>query len=449
MNPGRYGQPAFTTGDVGLHFHSRMIPSLVSELPFYTHQGLNPKAPPAHTFRDSPAGSPPPPPPPPPPAYLPQTGWNGFNGGINLNHGTTSYAQSTTIRWPRQETLALLEIRSRLDPCFKEAISTNHKAPLWDEISRIMNDEYGYQRSGRKCKEKFENLYKYYKKTKDGKVGKHDGKHYRFFRQLESLFGDQHDLRSINSNIVITQPNYSSENGTPSLEKNNRSNHKLKKKALIAAIEESMESQFSKLMARQDEFGKNILCTIERKEQERVVGEEEWRRQEVARLDHECEAWASHVARIETRDKCLLDALQNLVRVRSIGSSYRNMVPMENSEENECPSNHEKHKDWIEAEICSLIHIRTAKGCRFDQPVNEEHGKGVWQEVAFELSLLGYNRSESDCKETWEKICVDFSKKKKEDSSRRSNSMEDEDDRNSSFSAAAMNVDGNRSWETL
>ena len=139
MNPGRYGQPAFTTGDVGLHFHSRMIPSLVSELPFYTHQGLNLKAPPAHTFRDSPAGSPPPPPPPPPPAYLPQTGWNGFNSGINLNHGTTSYAQSTTIRWPRQETLALLEIRSRLDPCFKEAISSNHKAPLWDEISRYVN----------------------------------------------------------------------------------------------------------------------------------------------------------------------------------------------------------------------------------------------------------------------------------------------------------------------
>ncbi|KAL4554628.1 hypothetical protein LXL04_037225 [Taraxacum kok-saghyz] len=61
------------------------------------------------------------------------------------------------------------------------------------------------------------------------------------------------------------------------------------------------------------------------------------------------------------------------------------MGPIENSEENECPSNHEKQKDWIEAEICSLIHIRTAKGCRFDQPVNEEHGKGVWQEVAFEI----------------------------------------------------------------
>ncbi|KAL5974573.1 hypothetical protein ACLOJK_031243 [Asimina triloba] len=35
-------------------------------------------------------------------------------------------------RWPRQETLTLLEVRSRLDHKFKEA---NHKGPLWDEVS--------------------------------------------------------------------------------------------------------------------------------------------------------------------------------------------------------------------------------------------------------------------------------------------------------------------------
>lgn len=36
-------------------------------------------------------------------------------------------------RWPRQETLTLLDIRSKLDSKFKEA---NHKGPLWDEVSR-------------------------------------------------------------------------------------------------------------------------------------------------------------------------------------------------------------------------------------------------------------------------------------------------------------------------
>jgi len=50
-----------------------------------------------------------------------EKGWFGFDSGNN--------------RWPRQETLSLLEIRSRLDCKFRE---NNQKAPLWNEISRYM-----------------------------------------------------------------------------------------------------------------------------------------------------------------------------------------------------------------------------------------------------------------------------------------------------------------------
>lgn len=40
-----------------------------------------------------------------------------------------------------------------------------------------MAEEHGYRRSGKKCREKFENLYKYYKKTREGKAGRRqDGK---------------------------------------------------------------------------------------------------------------------------------------------------------------------------------------------------------------------------------------------------------------------------------
>ncbi|KAF7811551.1 trihelix transcription factor PTL-like [Senna tora] len=105
-------------------------------------------------------------------------------------------APNNNNRWPRQETLSLLDIRSRLDSKFRD---TNHKGPLWNQISRIMEEEYGYQRSGKKCKEKFENLYKYYKKTKEGKGGSRhhqDGKHYRFFRQLEAICGSSSSSQS-------------------------------------------------------------------------------------------------------------------------------------------------------------------------------------------------------------------------------------------------------------
>jgi len=57
--------------------------------------------------------------------------------------------------------------------------------------------ELGYHRSGKKCKEKFENVYKYHKRTKEGRVGKSDGKTYRFFDQLEAL--EQHHSNSPSS----------------------------------------------------------------------------------------------------------------------------------------------------------------------------------------------------------------------------------------------------------
>ncbi|XP_044967349.1 trihelix transcription factor GTL1-like isoform X2 [Hordeum vulgare subsp. vulgare] len=47
--------------------------------------------------------------------------------------------------------------------------------------------ELGYKRSSKKCKEKFENVHKYYKRTKEGRAGRQDGKSYRFFQELEAL----------------------------------------------------------------------------------------------------------------------------------------------------------------------------------------------------------------------------------------------------------------------
>jgi hypothetical protein len=48
------------------------------------------------------------------------------------------------------------------------------KGPLWGEVSRKLTEQ-GYNRSGKKCKEKFENIHKYYKKSKDGRAGRADG----------------------------------------------------------------------------------------------------------------------------------------------------------------------------------------------------------------------------------------------------------------------------------
>ncbi|XP_057772898.1 trihelix transcription factor DF1-like [Salvia miltiorrhiza] len=114
----------------------------------------------------------------------------GASGGSSEVGGASSSVPPEEIggggggnRWPRQETLALLRIRSDMDAAFRDS---SLKGPLWEEISRKMA-ELGFQRSAKKCKEKFENVYKYHKRTKDGRASKSDGKTYRFFDQLEAL----------------------------------------------------------------------------------------------------------------------------------------------------------------------------------------------------------------------------------------------------------------------
>lgn len=132
------------------------------------------------------------------PAPAPITAHEGGGGEVGSNSGTEedkgrlgddgdrSFGGN---RWPRQETLALLKIRSDMDQVFRDS---SLKGPLWEEVSRKLA-ELGYTRSAKKCKEKFENVYKYHKRTKQGRTGKSEGKHYKFFDQLEAFDHHHHD----------------------------------------------------------------------------------------------------------------------------------------------------------------------------------------------------------------------------------------------------------------
>ncbi|XP_043721242.1 trihelix transcription factor DF1-like isoform X2 [Telopea speciosissima] len=107
----------------------------------------------------------------------------GVGGEDEKLRGEEGDRNLTGNRWPRQETLALLKIRSDMDVAFRDSTL---KGPLWEEISRKLA-ELGYHRSAKKCKEKFENVYKYHKRTKEGRAARPDGKSYRFFDQLQAL----------------------------------------------------------------------------------------------------------------------------------------------------------------------------------------------------------------------------------------------------------------------
>lgn len=319
------------------------------------------------------------------------TNSSGFDGG----------GDGGSARWPRQETLTLLEVRSRLDHKFKEA---NQKGPLWDEVARIMLEEHGYQRSGKKCREKFENLYKYYKKTKEGKAGRQDGKHYRFFRQLEALYGEHsssihhHHLTSdthisgntpqFYHNPISPQPNNnpsaslstssgfdtsSSEdddvsNGSKKKRKEKRSNWKAK-------IKEFIDLQMRKIMEKQELWLEKMMKGLEKREQERVEREDEWRKREAARVEREHEFWASERAWIEARDSALMKVLEKITN---------------------------RGDQWAEPEITRLIQLRTNMESRFEQCGFSE--EVLWEDIAAKMVYLGYERSAIVCKEKWNSI---------------------------------------------
>lgn len=335
------------------------------------------------------------------------------------------------------------------------------------DMIRIMAEEHGYQRSGKKCREKFENLYKYYKKTKEGKAGRQDGKHYRFFRQLEALYGANNSYTS-NSTSSAPEANYSSihqfhhhnmpsqtnqevlvfnnnkgcespsltnstELETSSSDDNDMasgSTEKGRKKRSgrwKAKIKEFMDSQMRKLIEKQEAWLERLVRTLEQKEKERLLREEEWRRQEGERLEREHKFWAKERAWIEARDAALMDALHKLAP--NIKQHHLQPQPSHNFSPDQDDDaaiimgnhHHESSDSWAKCEITRLIELR---GEVEEESYNTE--EVMWEEVATKMACFGYQRTASMCKHKWETITNNTTNtttitKKRKDKSRSSN----------------------------
>ncbi|XP_028772715.1 trihelix transcription factor GT-2 [Neltuma alba] len=322
-------------------------------------------------------------------------GGAGSNSGEEGGGGDRSFGGN---RWPRQETLALLKIRSDMDVAFRDA---SVKGPLWDEVSRKLA-ELGYHRSAKKCKEKFENVYKYHKRTKEGRTGKPYGKTYRFFDQLEAL--DQHHhhqnhphnntnsllIQSSSSNaaplpappvsvIPTTQPppsvmvapqvappyppppHVNASTTIPSMNTSsipplyppppastttttanptfipsfasiptdllsNSSSSSTSSDETIEARrkrkrkwKDFFERLMKEVIEKQEELQKRFLEAIEKREHERMVREESWRMQEMARINKEREILAQERSIAAAKDAAVMAFLQKIAEQQNPG----------------------------------------------------------------------------------------------------------------------------------
>ncbi|KAJ0578972.1 putative transcription factor MYB family [Helianthus annuus] len=114
------------------------------------------------------------------------------NGG-----GGENMLQPSPSRWPKAEINALINLRKTLDTKYQES---GPKGPLWEEISSAMR-KLGYNRNAKRCKEKWENINKYYKKVKESsKKRPEDSKTCPYFHQLDAIYREKASGSSSNNN---------------------------------------------------------------------------------------------------------------------------------------------------------------------------------------------------------------------------------------------------------
>ncbi|KAF7840068.1 trihelix transcription factor GT-2-like [Senna tora] len=352
-------------------------------------------------------------------------------------------------RWPPEETMALLKIRSDMDVAFRDSTP---KAPLWEQVSRRL-EELGYNRNAKKCKEKFENIYKYHRRTKEGRFGRSNGKTYRFFEQLESLLipssleKTQGQLENTEksttpmdvSDVIqdampcsIRFPCDPSSSTTSSSSKEPiRSENMGKKKRKMTQFFESLMKEVTE---KQEKLQKNFMEMLEKCEQDRIAREEAWKMQELARIKRDRELLAQERSIAAAKDAAVLAFLKKFTEQEGSLQFPENVPTIPSDKENDEQDNVNDHggnsiiKDkqecgnggnftlmsssssrWPKDEVEALIRLRT----NFDVEYEGNGPKGsLWEEISNAMKKLGYDRSAKKCKEKWENMNKYFKRMK-------------------------------------
>ncbi|XP_077248653.1 trihelix transcription factor DF1-like [Tasmannia lanceolata] len=331
-------------------------------------------------------------------------GEEGFCGGEESDRN------STGNRWLRHETVALLKIRSEMDVAFRES---TFKGALWEDVSRKLA-ELGYQRTGKKCKEKFENVYKYHKRTREGKPARQDGKTYRFSNQLQAL---NNPLLSTSSHETVhtpeipTNPTNIFQNPVPSLQNPSvdfiPSSFTFKKKKKMVCF---FDSLMKEVIQKQEMLQQRFMEVIEKREHERKAREDEWKIQEQARLDHQHEILAKERSMAAARDNAVINLLRKITEKENPSEKFiKNPDSDSGNFSSGCSSR------WPKAEVQALIRLRSSLNFEY----HEIGPKGpLWEEISEAMSKLGYDRSSKRCKEKWENINKYFKKVKQSNKKR-------------------------------
>lgn len=343
-------------------------------------------------------------------------------------------------RWPREETMALLKIRSEMDAAFRDSAV---KAPLWDDVSRKLS-EHGYYRSAKKCREKFENVFKYHKRTKECRSYRSNGKTYQFCEQLEALEGhhslpyvppseekinfDVQPISVFRDAIQCSIENLASSFDIPSTSTTSSSSKESeslqkKKRKLVDYVDNLMKQ----VVEKQENFQRQFLEAMEKCEQDRKAREEAWKMEELARIKRERELLVHERSIAEAKDAAVLALLQKFAGEPGIAELAENLLPVKKVVERQENSNGADSympigsptigsSRWPKDEIEALIKLRTDLDLQYLD--NAPKGPPLWEEISAGMKRLGYERNARRCKEKWENMNKYYKKVKERNKKR-------------------------------
>ncbi|KAJ4980358.1 hypothetical protein NE237_031195 [Protea cynaroides] len=330
-------------------------------------------------------------------------------------------------RWPEAETLALLKIRFEMEAEFRDA---NPKGPLWEIVSWKL-ERLGYHRDSKKCKEKFENIYKYYKRTKERQVGNQASNAYKFFNELEALHAPENHKeknpiaetalldKTRNQGLYpVEVPTQMVRLGTDSIdfstdfsscsssddstsEELSESISRKRKRKTRKKLQQLFANLMRKVLKKQEEMHKKILEIMEKREKDWIIREEVWKQQEMERMKREKEVRAQE----SSRNVALISFIQRIMGKEFNFPQSPETLYMEENQDEECDTKDYKfdpnNRRWPKSEVKALITLRASMDYKF----RCTGPKGsVWEEVSMGMVSMGYNRTATKCKEKWENI---------------------------------------------
>ncbi|PPD99241.1 hypothetical protein GOBAR_DD03733 [Gossypium barbadense] len=258
------------------------------------------------------------------------------------------------------------------------------KQPFWKSLNRCDED------SIRQC---------------TSERSKHLDNKYRFFGELEAIYGLGGETTQAGSGSALTGENYSPANVGIPMPSAEFQGHNVGVNGRGDNVTTGVDHG-SEVMDHQEGLHKRFLEVIETMDKERSAKEESWRQREAEKRKNEAIARANEQALASNREAVIVSYLEKLTG-QSINLPPR--TPLLVQPESAMVPLNDNNSRWPRAEVEALIQVR----CDLEEKFREPGLKGpVWEEVSSFMASLGYQRSAKRCKEKWENINKYFRKSK-------------------------------------